>query len=90
MRRTLWAGRAEILRCVRVKKYSPGVVHTVVDARIEGFLALDSSNVWIGLSWIQDSSLVSARGICAASAWLSHLVTRVAKGESSMERETDR
>jgi tRNA wybutosine-synthesizing protein 2 len=28
--------RAEILRCVRVKKYSPGVVHAVVDARIEG------------------------------------------------------
>ena len=27
--------RAEILRCVRVKKYSPGVVHVVVDARIE-------------------------------------------------------
>ncbi|HEX7444907.1 MAG TPA: class I SAM-dependent methyltransferase family protein [Methanothrix sp.] len=26
--------RAEILRCVRVKKYSPGVVHAVVDARI--------------------------------------------------------
>ena len=28
--------RAEILRCVRVKKYSPGMVHAVVDARIEG------------------------------------------------------
>jgi tRNA wybutosine-synthesizing protein 2 len=27
--------RAEILQCVRVKKYSPGVVHTVVDARID-------------------------------------------------------
>ncbi len=28
--------RADILSCIRVKKYSPGVVHTVVDARIEG------------------------------------------------------
>lgn len=27
--------RAEILQCVRVKKYSPGVIHSVVDARIE-------------------------------------------------------
>ena len=26
--------RAEILRCIRVKKYSPGMVHAVVDARI--------------------------------------------------------
>jgi len=26
---------AEILRCVRVKKYSPGMVHAVVDARID-------------------------------------------------------
>lgn len=26
--------QAEILRCVRVKKYSPGVLHAVVDARI--------------------------------------------------------
>lgn len=30
------AGRsAEILRCARVKKYSPGVLHSVVDARID-------------------------------------------------------
>ncbi len=27
--------RAEILQCIRVKKYSPGMVHAVVDARIE-------------------------------------------------------
>ena len=27
--------RAEILNCVRVKKYSPGVVHAVIDARID-------------------------------------------------------
>lgn len=27
--------RAEILRCARVKKYSPGVLHAVVDARID-------------------------------------------------------
>ena len=27
--------RSEVLRCIRVKKYSPGVVHSVVDARIE-------------------------------------------------------
>lgn len=27
--------RAEILQCIRVKKYSPGVVHVVVDARID-------------------------------------------------------
>jgi tRNA wybutosine-synthesizing protein 2 len=27
--------RAQILRCTRVKKYSPGMVHAVVDARIE-------------------------------------------------------
>ena len=27
--------RSRILNCIRVKKYSPGVVHTVVDARIE-------------------------------------------------------
>lgn len=27
--------RSDILRCIRVKKYSPGVVHSVVDARIE-------------------------------------------------------
>ncbi len=27
--------RFQILRCIRVKKYSPGVVHSVVDARIE-------------------------------------------------------
>lgn len=26
--------RAEVLNCVRVKKYSPGVVHAVIDARI--------------------------------------------------------
>lgn len=31
------AGRkAEILQCVKVKKYAPGVLHTVVDARIYG------------------------------------------------------
>ncbi len=28
--------RAEILQCIRVKKYSPGVLHAVVDARIDG------------------------------------------------------
>ncbi|HWQ19708.1 MAG TPA: class I SAM-dependent methyltransferase family protein [Methanotrichaceae archaeon] len=28
--------QAEILRCIRVKKYSPGVLHAVVDARIAG------------------------------------------------------
>ena len=28
--------QAEILRCVRVKKYSPGMIHAVVDARIGG------------------------------------------------------
>ena len=33
--------RAEILRCVRVKKYSPGMVHAVVDARIEGVFSPD-------------------------------------------------
>jgi tRNA wybutosine-synthesizing protein 2 len=27
--------RAEILKCVLVKKYSPGVVHAVIDARID-------------------------------------------------------
>jgi tRNA wybutosine-synthesizing protein 2 len=27
--------KAEILRCIRVKKYSPGVVHAVIDARID-------------------------------------------------------
>jgi len=27
--------RSQILKCIRVKKYSPGVVHCVVDARIE-------------------------------------------------------
>lgn len=27
--------RAEILQCIRVKKYSPGVLHVVVDARID-------------------------------------------------------
>lgn len=27
--------RAEIMSCVRVKKYSPGVVHAVIDARID-------------------------------------------------------
>lgn len=27
--------RAQILRCTRVKKYSPGMVHAVVDARID-------------------------------------------------------
>jgi tRNA wybutosine-synthesizing protein 2 len=27
--------RAEVLRCIKVKKYSPGVVHAVIDARIE-------------------------------------------------------
>jgi tRNA wybutosine-synthesizing protein 2 len=27
---------AEILKCSKVKKYSPGVDHVVVDARIEG------------------------------------------------------
>lgn len=27
---------AEILQCIRVKKYSPGVLHAVVDARIDG------------------------------------------------------
>jgi tRNA wybutosine-synthesizing protein 2 len=26
---------SQILRCIRVKKYSPGVLHSVVDARIE-------------------------------------------------------
>jgi tRNA wybutosine-synthesizing protein 2 len=26
--------KVEVLKCIRVKKYSPGVVHTVVDARI--------------------------------------------------------
>lgn len=28
--------RAEILQCIKVKKYSPGVLHVVVDARIGG------------------------------------------------------
>ncbi len=28
--------RAEILQCIKVKKYSPGVLHAVVDARIDG------------------------------------------------------
>ena len=27
---------AEILQCIRIKKYSPGVLHAVVDARIDG------------------------------------------------------
>lgn len=27
--------RSQILKCIRVKKYSPGVLHSVVDARIE-------------------------------------------------------
>jgi len=27
--------RAKILQCIRIKKYSPGVVHTVVDAQID-------------------------------------------------------
>lgn len=27
--------KAEILQCIRVKKYSPGVVHAVIDARID-------------------------------------------------------
>lgn len=27
--------RAEVLRCLRVKKFSPGVVHAVIDARID-------------------------------------------------------
>jgi len=27
--------RAEILKCLRVKKFSPGVVHAVIDARID-------------------------------------------------------
>ena len=27
--------RVEILKCLRVKKYSPGVVHAVIDARID-------------------------------------------------------
>jgi tRNA wybutosine-synthesizing protein 2 len=27
--------KAEILQCFKVKKYSPGVVHSVVDARID-------------------------------------------------------
>jgi len=27
--------RAEILQCLRVKKFSPGVVHAVIDARID-------------------------------------------------------
>jgi len=27
--------RAEILSCIRVKKFSPGVVHAVIDARID-------------------------------------------------------
>lgn len=28
--------KAEILQCIKVKKYSPGVLHAVVDARIDG------------------------------------------------------
>jgi tRNA wybutosine-synthesizing protein 2 len=28
--------KAEIMQCIRVKKYSPGVLHAVVDARIDG------------------------------------------------------
>ncbi|NMC11103.1 MAG: class I SAM-dependent methyltransferase family protein, partial [Methanothrix sp.] len=27
--------KAEVLQCIRVKKFSPGVVHAVVDARIK-------------------------------------------------------